>query len=382
MTNVLKQICEKEISEEEIFYLLDIFIKSGSQIDGSSLGNYVDKHSTGGVGDKTTLVVCPIAAACGTKVLKMSGKALGYTGGTIDKLESIGVITDSFEDTFIKQVKQIGIAISSQTANICPMDKKIYALRDKTNTTKSLSLIAVSIMSKKFACSAPNILIDLKVGNGALIDNIKDAKKLSKILIKMGRKYKKKVIIMITKMDNPLGFNIGNRIEILEVIEMLKNNKQNNFMDLCINMASYLVSMGNQISFSHAKRLVNHSLESGAAYNKFHELIKYQGGNLNIELSEGKPIYSTESGFIRSINAKKIGEYSKELSKGDNISQNDINYNAGIILAKHVGDYIEKGELLLTIYGDCAINEEHLLSSYQFTNEKRKPETLIIKVIK
>lgn len=267
MTIVLKDICANGLSEQEIFDLVDIFIKSGDTLHFDF--PTIDKHSTGGVGDKTTLVVLSILASCGVKIVKMSGRGLGYTGGTIDKLESIGVNVNLTYEEVLKQVNDIGMVITSQTKNLCPMDKKVYALRDVTGTTNSLALIAISVMSKKIAGGADNILIDVKVGRGALVRTAKEAKKLADLMISIGKKYNKKVVCMLTRMDNPLGNNIGNSIEILEVLDVLKDKVRNNLYYLSYEMASVMLSIYTGMKIRDARNVVIEAIESGKAYDKF-----------------------------------------------------------------------------------------------------------------
>lgn len=233
MSSLLMAIVLKGLTDHEIITLTEIMLNSGEKLDLSNLGSVVDKHSTGGVGDKTTLIVSPIVASCGARVAKMSGKGLGHTGGTIDKLESIpGFKVNLDEQTFLEQVKKVGLAIVSQTANLVPADKKIYALRDVTGTVESIPLIASSIMSKKIASGANNLVIDVKVGRGALIKNLKDARKLAHLMIKIGSSHQIKVVCLLTNMDIPLGNNIGNALEVREAEEVLqgKKRKLNRFM--------------------------------------------------------------------------------------------------------------------------------------------------------
>lgn len=382
MTRVLKSICKNELSNSEIFDLVDIFIKSGEVYDLSSLNNVVDKHSTGGVGDKTTLIVAPIVAVCGLSLAKLSGKALGYTGGTIDKLNSISVNTDLSYEEFISDIKNIGMSIMSASDNLCPMDKKIYALRDVTGTTNSISLIAISIMSKKIASSSSKILIDIKVGKGALIKDKKSAIKLAKLMIKIGKKYNKQVICMLTKMNNPLGDNIGNTIEVLEVVDILKNNKDNELRTLAIKMSSLLISMSKNISIKQAEKEVLSALNSKKAYNKFVTYVKKEGGNLNIKLPTAKNIISSSEGYIKSINSMTIGSLSMELGAGRIKKDDDIDYNAGIILKKNIGDYVKKGDILCEIYGKREIDENKLLSAFTFSKKTVKKDNIIIGIIK
>lgn len=382
MTRVLKSICKNELSNSEIFDLVDIFIKSGEVYDLSSLSNVVDKHSTGGVGDKTTLIVAPIVATCGLSLAKLSGKALGYTGGTIDKLNSISVNTELSYEEFMSDIKNMGMSIMSASDNLCPMDKKIYALRDITGTANSISLIAISIMSKKIASSSSKILIDIKVGKGALIKDKKSAIKLAKLMIKIGKKYNKQVICMLTKMNNPLGDNIGNTIEVLEVIDILKNNKDNELRTLAIKMSSLLVSMSKNISIKQAEKEVLSALNSKKAYNKFVTYVKKEGGNLNIKLPTPKNIISSSEGYIKSINSMTIGTISMELGAGRIKKDDDIDYNAGIILKKNIGDYVKKGDILCEIYGQREIDEKELLNAFAFSKKPPKKENIIIDIIK
>ena len=384
MTKLLKAICKNGLSDEEIFNLTDIFIKSGDVLNLDSLGMVVDKHSTGGVGDKTTLIIAPILAACNVKIAKMSGRALGFTGGTIDKLESIkNFKVDLSIDEFIKEINDINMAITSQTGNLCPMDKKVYALRDVTNTTSSIGLIAVSIMSKKIASSAKKILIDVKVGNGALIKNIFDARELSRIMIAIGNKYKREVKCILTRMDNPLGDNIGNKIEVMEVIDILKNKQDNALKDLVVEMASILISMAKNISINDAKNEVMEVLKSGDAYKKFIQFVKYQNGDIS-DLDfcvEGHNFVSLKTGYIKAIDAKTLGNISMHLGAGRVNKDDKIDYNAGIILHKNVSSYVKKGEVLATLYGSKEINYNDFYAAFKFSYFKPKKRSVILEII-
>ena len=385
MTKLLKAICKNGLSKEEIFMLTEIFIKSGETIDLSSMRMVVDKHSTGGVGDKTTLIIAPIIAACGVKIGKMSGRALGYTGGTIDKLESIkGLNINLTIEDFIKEINDINMAITSQTGNLVPMDKKVYALRDVTGTTESIGLIAVSIMSKKIASGAKKILIDIKVGKGALIKTEKDAKELAHIMIEIGKKYGREVVCMLTRMDNPLGDNIGNKIEVLEAIDVLKNKKNNDLKTLIVEMSSMLVSMGKNISLNKAKEEVNLVLKNGKAYDKFIEFVKYQKGDISdLKLnSEGYIVKSLNSGYITSIDSEKLGSFSMSLGAGRKNKEDEIDYNAGIILNKNVGDYVKKGSPIATIYGKKEISLDKFYNAFEFSYLKPIKKSIIIEIIK
>ena len=276
MSSLLMAIVLNGMENEEIFSLTKYMANSGDILDLSSLGtNVVDKHSTGGVGDKTTLIVAPIVASCGVKVAKMSGRGLGHTGGTIDKLESIpGFNVNLTEEEFINEVNDIFVAITSQTKNVALADKKIYALRDVTGTVESIPLIASSIMSKKIALGAKKLVLDVKVGSGALIKNIKDATTLANIMISIGKQNGIEVVCILTNMDIPLGTNIGNSLEVEEAIKILKDHHKSNLTDLCIAISSEMVSLGLNISLEEAKSKVIEHLDNGDAYKKFLELIK------------------------------------------------------------------------------------------------------------
>jgi len=382
MTRLLKAIMKNNLSMNEIYDLTDIFIKSGDTLN-IDLDNVVDKHSTGGIGDKTTLIIAPVVSCLGIHMPKLSGRGLGYTGGTIDKLESIGINTGLSDEEFINNVRSIGFSINGQTKNLCPMDKKVYALRDVTNTTENIGLIGASIMSKKIASGAKNIVIDLKVGKGALIKNKKDAKTLAKVMINIGKKYNRKVICVLTDMNNPLGYNIGNKIEVQEAVDVLQNKVRNNLYDLCVFLSSVIVEVGLNINFNEAKEKVIKVIGDKSAYNKFLEFVKLQNGSLDnlYKLSDGYKIYSKKTGYIKGIDAKSLGILSMNLGAGRKSKENKINFDAGIILNKHVGDYIKEGELLCTLYGDS--NYYIDVNSY-FKVSKLKPrkKDIIISIIR
>lgn len=355
MSALLMAICINGMSEDETFALTKIFIESGDVLDFSDLpGIKVDKHSTGGIGDKTTLVIVPIAAACGCTVIKMSGRGLGYTGGTIDKLESIpGYRIDLTDDEIMRQVHEIGLTVTGQTGDLVPMDKVIYALRDVTATVSSIPLIASSIMSKKIAGGADKILIDIKVGNGALLNTKEDAKKLSDLMIKIGEYYNREVKTIISDMNTPLGITIGNSLEVLEAIDVLKGiEKDNSFVDLCIELATNMVSMALNVSMDEAKDKVLQSIKDKSAYHKFEELVSYQHGDLS-KIKVSKNYYflkSPKSGIIKKINALECGKLSLALGAGKEAMDDVIDYTVGIRLNKLVGDKVKKGDVLATVY--------------------------------
>ena len=368
MSALLMAICINGMQDEEIINLTKIFIDSGEILDLSDIeGVKVDKHSTGGVGDKTTLVIAPIVASCGVKVAKMSGRGLGYTGGTIDKLESIpGFVTSLETDEFMDEIKQVGMVISSQTKDLAPLDKKIYALRDVTGTVESYPLIASSIMSKKIASGADKILIDLKLGTGALIHTLEDANKLKEILIKIGEGFNKETRVIITEMNTPLGRCIGNSVEVLEAIDTLKGNISNDFGELCIELSSNMVSMGKDISLEKAKEEVLDSIKTGKAYNKFIEFVEYQHGDLSKLTISNKmiKIKSDKKGTITGIDAKIIGEVSMLLGAGRITKDDEIDHTVGIVLHKKVGDKVDIGDVLCTLHVNKKAEEFNIKEAF------------------
>ena len=363
MSSLLMAICINGMNDKEIFDLVDIFIKSGDVLDLKMLpGIKVDKHSTGGVGDKVTLIVGPIVASLGVPVPKMSGRGLGHTGGTIDKLESIkGFNVNLTEEELINQVKSINLAVTGQTKNLCPMDKVIYALRDVTGTVASIPLIAVSIMSKKIAGGADKILLDVKVGDGALMKTMEDAKRLADVMERIGKAYNKEVVCKITDMNTPLGDNIGNALEVIEAMDILKG-KEGHLRDLCIEEAAEMVSMAKEISFDEAKKQVLDTLNSGKAYNKFLEFIKWQGGDINSLKVSDKTIdvKSIKKGTLTRIKALNIGQLSVSLGAGRLRKEDSIDHSVGIVLKKHLGDDVNVGDTLCTLYvnKDIMINPD------------------------
>ena len=355
MSSLLMAICINGMSDEEIFSLTKIFIDSGDVLDFSDIpGIKVDKHSTGGIGDKTTLVIAPIVASLGIPVIKMSGRGLGYTGGTIDKLESIpGFRVDLSDREIIKQVHDINLVVTGQTADLVPMDKVIYALRDVTATVSSIPLIASSIMSKKIAGGADKIIIDIKVGNGALLQTEKEAKKLSELMIKIGEVYNREVRCIISDMNVPLGKCVGNSLEVMEALDVLQEKEVNNsFVDLCYELATEMVSMGKEIPKKQAFELVKESIRSGEAYNKFLAMVEHQKGDISKLKASSKTveIKSNKSGVVESINALELGKLSLALGAGK-VNKNDtIDYSVGIKLEKLVGDKVKKGDVLATLF--------------------------------
>ena len=375
MSSLLMAICINGMTDQEILALTDIFINSGEILDLSKInGVTVDKHSTGGVGDKTTLVIASIAASLGVKVPKMSGRGLGHTGGTIDKLESIpGFRVNLTEEEFINQLNTVGACVISQTANLAPLDKKIYALRDVTGTVESIPLIAVSIMSKKIASGADKILIDIKVGKGALLKTQEDANEISRIMKLIGKNHNRDVETLITPMDIPLGNYIGNSLEILEVIKILKNEEDNYLVDLCKELSSKMVELSLNVTKEQANLMVSQALESGQAYDKFLEIIKAQGGDISkLKVSSNKQEFlSPITGYITNIDALELGKLSLRLGGGRQTKEDKIDYSVGIYLNKQVGDYVKQGETLFTAYlkEDSNKIEEEIDKYYKINEE-------------
>lgn len=353
MSSLLMAICINGMSDREVFDLVDIFIKSGDVLDLSMLpGIKIDKHSTGGVGDKVTLIIGPIVASLGVIVPKMSGRGLGHTGGTIDKLESIkGFNVNLTEEEFINQVKNIGLAITGQTRNLCPLDKVIYALRDVTGTVASIPLIATSIMSKKIAGGADKILLDVKVGDGALMKTMEDANKLANLMQRIGQAYGKEVVCELTDMSTPLGDSIGNALEVIEAMDILKG-KTGNLRELCIEVSTKMVSMAKEISMEEAKAMVLRTLDNGDAYKKFLEFVKAQGGDINSLHVSDKTIdvKSDREGTLTKIKALALGNLSVSLGAGRLSKEDPIDYSVGIVLKKHIGDHINVNDTLCTLY--------------------------------
>lgn len=390
MSALLMAIVINGMTDCETIALTLAMTNSGEKIN-LNFNNTVDKHSTGGIGDKITLIVAPIVACLNCKIGKMSGRGLGYTGGTIDKLESIaGFKVKLDENNFKKQINEIGLAIISQTKNIAPADKKIYALRDVTATVESMPLIASSIMSKKIASGAKNLVLDVKVGNGAFMKNIEDAKKLAHLMVKIGNSVGIKTVAILTNMNEPLGKKIGNFLEVEEAIDILSNKGPKDTKNIAIEIAAQMVSITNVIPYEIAKNQVIEVLENGDALNKFYDFINYQDGNINISYVSNKPkykyeVFSNKKGYISEINTEEMGKISILLGAGRVVKEDIIDYSAGIELNKKVNDYIENNELLGTLYTSKEINISMVkglfLNSILVKSEKIKEMPLILDII-
>lgn len=354
MSALLMAICINGMEDEEITNLTMAMTNSGAKIDLSELSNTVDKHSTGGIGDKTTLIIAPIVACLGCNVAKMSGRGLGFTGGTIDKLESIpGFKIKLSKEEFINQVKNINISVIGQSENIAPADKKIYALRDVTSTVESIPLIASSIMSKKIASGAKNLVLDVKVGTGAFMKDVESAKELASTMVKIGKNCGINTVAVLTNMDIPLGNKIGNLLEVKEAIEVLNNKGPEDLKEVCIYLAATMNSITNNISYDESLKQVIEVLENGKAYNKFKEFVEYQGGNLDSLVNTSKYKYnilSNKSGYITNMDSANIGKISVSLGAGRVNLEDKIDYSAGIVLTKKINDYVNEKDVLATFY--------------------------------
>jgi pyrimidine-nucleoside phosphorylase len=396
MSAMLMAIYFKGMNNSEIRYLTKAMIDSGKIIDLSSIpGIKVDKHSTGGVGDTTTLALAPMVAAAGVKVAKMSGRGLGHTGGTIDKLESIeGFKTELSLNKFIKIVKKVGVSIISSTSDLVPADKKLYALRDVTGTVDSIPLIISSIMSKKLAAGADAIVLDITTGSGAFMREYKDALKLGKIMVDIGLEFKKEIIGVVSNMDEPLGFAIGNSLEVKEAIEILKNKGPEDLRRLCLVLGSYMLKLGRVTkTYQEGKNKLEKILKSGVALNKFKEMIIAQGGNSGIiDNPELLPlakhctkIKANKSGYIQKIDSRLVGESAMLLGAGREEKESKIDLSVGIVLKKKVGNRININEDLADVhYNDSEKLKEakkKLLSSFIIGNKKPVKLPLILATI-
>lgn len=387
----------KGMNSTETAVFTDLMMRSGELIDLSEIeGIKVDKHSTGGVGDKTTLVLAPLVAAAGVPVAKMSGRGLGHTGGTLDKMEAIsGLSVDMTRQDFIENVKKHNIAVCGQNANLVPADKKLYALRDVTGTVNSMSLIASSIMSKKLACGADAIVIDLKVGYGAFMKTLDDAEELANLMIDIGAKMNRKVIAVITSMSQPLGYTIGNALEIKEAIDTLKGKGPKDLTALCLELGGNMLVLGGvaknqEEAISRLKGLI----KSGKAFDKFREFVRAQGGDINeVENTDqlpttkfSKEYKSVNDGFITELNALDVGLASVKLGAGRETKKSIIDHGAGIVLKMKLGDAVVKGDVLAVLYSN---NEDSFKKAcelmdmaYEFGTTVTQQEPLILKTIR
>lgn len=383
------------MDEEETTDLTLAMAHSGDILDLSELGTVVDKHSTGGIGDKVTLILAPIIASLGIPVAKMSGRGLGYTGGTIDKLEAIpGYNTSLTIEQFIKNVKEIGIALMGQTLNLAPADKKLYALRDTTSTTESIPLIASSIMSKKIAAGANKIVLDVTCGSGAFMKNIETATKLAETMKKIGELAKKETTCVITNMNEPLGKAIGNSLEVIEAIEFLKGNMQPDVKEVILTLGAYMIKLaGKGEDIEDNKQKMLEQIQNGKAFAKLEQWIQKQGGDIsyleNTEKFEKAkyviPVIADRSGYVKSLDAQEIGKASMNLGAGRKKKEDNIDFSVGIILEKKTGNKVEKGENIAFVYAnDEKLGQEisqDILNAYTIVDEIVEKKQDILKIV-
>ena len=357
---LLMTIVFNGMNARELGTLTLAMAQSGNMVDLSNIdGITVDKHSTGGVGDKTTLIIAPLVAASGGKVAKMSGRGLGHTGGTIDKMESIPNLKVSLEqDAFINQVNKIGLAVIGQSEGLAPADKKLYALRDVTGTVDSIPLIASSVMSKKLASGAQAILLDVKVGSGAFMKNIEDARELAKAMVDIGKGNGRSIKAILTDMDRPLGHAIGNALEMREVIDTLKGHGPEDLTHECIIMAAHMLVLSHKCDYETALSRVQEALDSGAALERLRMMIDAQDGDSRVIddeslLAIGKFTYDVtapQDGYITHMNTEQCGIASVMLGAGRTVKDGPIDYSAGIVMHKKTGDAVSMGERIATLY--------------------------------
>ena len=362
MSALLMAIYLKGMTEKETAQLTDVMAHSGDMVDLSAIsGIKADKHSTGGVGDKTTLVIAPIVAACGVKIAKMSGRGLGHTGGTVDKMEAVpGTQTAVDRERFFAQVNEIGISVIGQSGNLAPADKKIYALRDVTATIGCVPLIASSIMSKKLAAGSDCILLDVKTGNGAFMKTLDDSIELAKAMVSIGQHNGRKVAALITDMDTPLGHNIGNSLEVIESVEVLKGHGPADLTEVCYQLAANMLYLAGKGTLEECRRMAEEAVASGAAYEKLKQMFAAQGGDVSVlddpekfqKAKFGRPLLAAESGYLVRMNTELVGNASVGLGAGRITKEDVIDFAAGIVLHKKTGDKVEKGECLATLYAD------------------------------
>ncbi len=382
------------LNKKETVALTKAMMNSGEVVDLSSVnGAKVDKHSTGGVGDTTTLVLAPLVAAAGVKIAKMSGRGLGHTGGTVDKLSAIPNFKLEMDgESFLKQVNEVGIAVIGQSKNIAPADKKLYALRDVTATVENISLIASSIMSKKLAAGADGIVLDVKTGSGAFIKDLDGSIELAKAMVDIGDGMNRETIALITDMSQPLGMAIGNSLEVIEAIETLKGKGAPDLLELCLHLGANMLLIAKKASdYDEAKKILEELIANGKAIEKMAEFIAAQGGDKAVIedyslLPQAKNEYQVlakENGYVQVFHSEKVGVCALNLGAGRVKIDDDINLGAGIVLNKKIGDKVEKGELLATLYTDLE-DVESIISDFEnalvIGNEAKEQPLILARV--
>ena len=395
MSAWLMAVCFQGLDKEETAILTKEMMHSGDVIDLSRIqGIKVDKHSTGGVGDKTSLVLGPIVAACGVPVAKMSGRGLGHTGGTLDKLESIpGLHIMIDEEDFVKQVNDCGLAIIGQSGHLDPADKKMYALRDVTATVSCIPLIASSIMSKKLAAGSDAILLDVKYGDGAFMNTIEEAKELARTMIEIGDSLGKDTRATISNMSQPLGYAIGNSLEVKEAIDTLNGHGPEDLLELCLQAGSHMLIQAQKTdSLITARKMLEDAIESKKALRTLCAMVKAQGGDdafirhpeMFPKAKEVIPVYSQTTGYVKDLKAKPLGIVSMKLGGGRETTNDEIDYSVGLILHKKIGDFVKKGDVLVEVHTNTGLSKElqkDILDAYDFSNEFVNKPILIDEVL-
>mgnify|MGYP001157976102 CR=1 FL=1 len=383
------------MSEEETVYLTEAMIASGQRVDLSFIqGTVVDKHSTGGIGDTTTLVLAPLVASCGVPVAKMSGRSLGFTGGTIDKLESIpGFCTQLAKDHLMRQVKELGLAVFGQSADLVPADKRLYALRDVTGTVASLPLIASSIMSKKIAAGAEKIVLDVKVGSGAFMKTLEEAVALADIMVKIGRRMGRETVAVISDMNQPLGRAVGCALEVREAVLTLRGEGNRRLLELCLVLGSHmLVLAGRATSVEEGRALLEEALAKGHALAKMKQWVAAQGGDPAVvdDLERlalapyRKTLVAPTSGYVAQMDAQQLGEAAGLLGAGRQVKDEPVDTSVGLIVHRRLGEYVDAGEPLFTVYSRASeMNavEDKLLQAVRFSPEPPHVPPLIYRII-
>lgn len=402
MSAMLMAICFQGMNDEELTALTMAMRNSGDIVDLSEIeGIKVDKHSTGGVGDKTTLIVAPIVAACGVPVAKMSGRGLGFTGGTLDKLESIpGFRVGLDEQEFFEAVKKNGISVIGQTGNLAPADKLLYALRDVTSTVDSIPLIAASIMSKKLAAGSDKILLDVTTGSGAFIKDREGSLELARRMVAIGKGAGKETVAMLTGMDEPLGEAVGNNLEVIEAVQTLQGKGPEDVNEVCLALAGMMLSLGKinedgtPISYEDGRRMAQAALESGKAFEKFKAMVSTQGGDIcfieNIEKFEkakfSQEVIADKEGYVERIDTEGVGIAAGILGAGRETKESEIDYSAGIKMKKKLGDVVKAGDVLAVCYGGQKDKVEtaaaYLQNCFAFALQRPEPVKLIVDIVR
>ncbi|ROR31872.1 pyrimidine-nucleoside phosphorylase [Mobilisporobacter senegalensis] len=391
MSAMLMAIYFKGMSDHETAVMTNAVAHSGDMVDLSGInGIKVDKHSTGGVGDKTTLVIGPIVAACGVKVAKMSGRGLGHTGGTVDKMEAIpGMRTSLDTEEFFDVVNKTGLSVVGQSGNLAPADKKLYALRDVTATVDSIPLIAASIMSKKLAAGNDCILLDVKTGSGAFMKSLDDSILLAQKMVAIGEHAGKRTVALITDMDIPLGYGIGNSLEVIEAVETLQGKGPQDLTEVCISLASNMLYLANKGTVEECRKMAVNAIESGEALNKLIAMVEAQGGDTQVIKDTEKfkkaayvyDVVAKSKGYITHINTEQCGIASVALGAGRETKDSIIDYAAGIVLKKKYGDQVEAGDVLATLYAEkesyFATASELIERAYKIGTDKPENKPLV-----